>query len=250
MTFPDHFSESADHYLRFRPNYPRPLYERLAELAPAHERCWDVATGSGQAAVSLADFFGEVVATDASADQIARALPHPRVRYRVERAEAASLADASVDLVTIAAALHWLDVDAFYREVERVTRPGAVVAAWSYGTHMVIDPAVDALVARYASHVLGDYWSIHYIHIRNRYLDLPFPFAEVPMPSLAIRVEWSVTDLLGAMGTWSASAIFRRQTGCDPTDAVRDEILAAWGDAPTRAVEMPLFFRVGRVGPR
>ncbi|HRI07318.1 MAG TPA: class I SAM-dependent methyltransferase [Nannocystaceae bacterium] len=248
MTFPDHFSESADHYLRFRPNYPRPLYERLAELAPGHERCWDVATGSGQAAVSLADFFAEVIATDASADQVARALPHPRVRYRVERAEASSLADASVDLVTIAAGLHWLDVDAFYREVLRVTRAGAIVAAWSYGTHAVVDPAIDAIVARYASDVLADYWSTHYIHVRSRYLDLPFPFAEVPMPALSIRVEWSVDDLLGAMGTWSASTIFRRQTGSDPTDVIRADMLTAWGDAPTRTVEMPLFFRVGRVG--
>ena len=248
MTFPDHFSDAADHYRRFRPEYPPELFDRLAALAPARRLCWDVATGSGQAARALAERFDRVIATDASADQLARAEPHPRIEYRVERAEGSSLDPASADLITVAAGIHWFEVEPFYAEVRRVARPGAVLAAWSYGTDIECDPAIDRVLGRYADAVLADYWSDHYQHVRRRYAALPFPFAELLMPDLAITVEWSLDQLLGAVGTWSASAIFRRRHGADPTAAIRGDLLGPWGDPATpRAVRIPLFFRVGRV---
>ena len=40
--------------------------------------------------------------------------------------------DSSLDLVTICQALHWLDLDTFYSEVERVLRPGGVLAVVGY----------------------------------------------------------------------------------------------------------------------
>ena len=94
---------------------------------------WDCATGSGQAAIGLADHFEQVEATDASAAQLAAALAHPRVRYRQAPADASGLPPRSVDLVTVAQALHWLDRPAFYAEARRVLVPGGVVAAWCYG---------------------------------------------------------------------------------------------------------------------
>ena len=77
---------------------------------------WDVATGSGQAAVELAARFDRVVATDASAAQLASAEARPNVTYLHEPAERSSLDDASADLVTVAQALHWFDHRAFFAE--------------------------------------------------------------------------------------------------------------------------------------
>ena len=120
--FKDHFG-TATGYDGFRPRYPAPLFESLAELAPGHDAAWDCATGTGQAALSLAAHFQEVIATDRSEGQLERARAHPRVRYHVADERQSGLADASVDLVTVAQALHWLDREALFAEARRVLRP-------------------------------------------------------------------------------------------------------------------------------
>ncbi|MBA3549192.1 MAG: class I SAM-dependent methyltransferase [Nannocystis sp.] len=245
--FPDHFSVTADAYARFRPRYPQPLLARLAALAPSSACCWDVATGSGQAALALAEHFDLVVATDASARQLACAPPHPRVEYRIEEAEHSSLAAASVDLVTVAAALHWFALPAFYAEVRRVARPGAVFAAWSYGVHFDVAPELDPILAHHTEVVLGPYWTDALRHVRTGYRELEFPFAEIDVPPATITVEWTLDQVVGTIGTWSASNIFRTRTGQDPAASLRQQLAAAWGPAEARTVNMPLFFRVGRI---
>ncbi len=114
MKFKDHFSGHAGQYARFRPQYPEALFSYLALLAPARELAWDCATGNGQAAIGLAAHFERVIATDASSQQIESAEPHSRVEYRVAPAENSRLPADSVDLVTVAQAVHWFDVPAFF----------------------------------------------------------------------------------------------------------------------------------------
>src|SRR4051812_19118878 len=126
----DHFSRQAAGYSVYRPSYPDALFDFVAGLAPARRRAWDCATGNGQAAVGLARLFESVVATDASAAQIAHAHRHPRVAYRVAPAESSGLEAGTIDLVTVAQAAHWLDLDAFYEEVRRVLVPGGAIALW------------------------------------------------------------------------------------------------------------------------
>ena len=120
--FPDHFSGVAGAYAEFRPRYPDALFDWLAEAAPSRELAWDCATGNGQAAVALARVFTRVVATDASAEQVQAATPHPRVEYRVGPAEESGLTSDSADAVTVAQALHWFDRPSFYAEASRVLR--------------------------------------------------------------------------------------------------------------------------------
>src|SRR5256886_7010020 len=81
-------------YAATRPTYPDALFARLAALAPGTSRAWDCATGNGQAAIGLARWFDRVDATDASADQIANAMTHERIRYAVAPSEASGLADS------------------------------------------------------------------------------------------------------------------------------------------------------------
>ncbi|HUO52389.1 MAG TPA: class I SAM-dependent methyltransferase, partial [Gemmatimonadaceae bacterium] len=121
--FRDHFSTRAAEYAAYRPSYPPELLDYVTGLCARRELAWDAGTGNGQAAVLLAERFARVVATDASAEQIARARPHPRVEYRVAREDDSGLAPASADLVAVAQALHWFDRSRFYAEARRVLRP-------------------------------------------------------------------------------------------------------------------------------
>lgn len=247
MAFKDHFSGHAADYTRYRPGYPHALFAWLAQQAPARERVWDCATGNGQAAVGLAEFFDHVIATDASAQQIAAAKAHPRVRYTVAPAEDSGVAAHSVDLISVGQALHWFHFPAFYAEAARVLKPGGVLAAWSYGL-MQVNPAVDASVWRLYEPITGPYWPPERRYVEERYRTLPFPLDEIAAPPFAMEAEWTLEQLIGYLGTWSAVQRYRQERGVDPLSLIAEELTAAWGEvaAPQRVV-WPLFMRVGRV---
>lgn len=248
-TFKDHFSGHAGAYSRHRPTYPPALFAWLAEVSPARDAAWDCGTGNGQAAVALAEHFSSVIATDPSAEQVSNAFAHPRVRYAVAPAEASGLDDASVDLVTVAQAVHWFDLPRFWAEVRRVLRPDGVVAVWSYDL-MHVSPEIDALDRRLYEDVVGPYWPPERKMVEDLYRGIPFPFAEMEVPALDMAMDWTLDQLTGYMGTWSAMQRYRRANGTDPVADVLPELRAAWGDpGATRRVRWPLGIRVGRVPP-
>ncbi len=245
--FKDHFSARAATYAQFRPTYPPALLRWLAESAPARRRAWDCATGNGQAAVALAEHMAEVVATDASAQQVAAAAPHPRVRYRVEPAEASSLDPASVDLITVAQALHWFDHARFAAEVHRVARPGALVAAWCYALAYVT-PEVDRVMEHLYVDLVGPYWPPERLILERGYADVPFPFEPVEVPAFAMEAEWSLGALEGYLRSWSASTRYEADHGKDPVAQVHGLLAEVWGAPDTlRTVRWPLAMRAGRV---
>lgn len=244
--FKDHFSSHAEAYARSRPGYPSALFSHLAALAPSRQLAWDCATGSGQVATGLAQHFDCVIATDASAAQIAHAFPNDRIDYRVEPAEATSLDAASVDLVTVGQALHWFDLDRFYAEVQRVLRPGGAVVAWCYG-HCTVAPDIDALVNEFYRGIVGPFWPPEREHVESGYGRLPFPFEPVPMPALRMHAQWTADELLAYLGTWSATKRFEANQGRDPRDDIAESLLNAWGSRHMRRrIEWPLSFLAGR----
>lgn len=241
------FGRGAAGYARFRPRYPRELFAYLAALAPSRQRAWDCATGNGQAAVGLAAFFDEVIASDASAEQIARAEPRPNVRYVAAPAHALEVEPGSIDLVTVAQALHWLELPPFYDEVRRVARPGGVFAAWCYH-HVRVGDRVDPVVERLMLETAGPYWPPGRELVERRYETIAFPFSEIRAPEFMMRAEWSLDDLLGYAGTWSAVQRYREATGTDPVVAVRQELQEVWGSpGQKREVRWPLYVRAGYV---
>ena len=248
-TATDHFSRQAAQYRASRPGYPAALFDFLAQAAAHRGRALDCATGNGQAAVGLAPHFAEVVATDLSVAQLVRAEGLPNVRYLAATAEQLPLADGSVDLVTVAQALHWFALPAFHAEITRIARPGAVFAAWSYGL-MRVTPAVDAVVQRLYADVVGPYWPPGREHVENGYRDLPFPFEPLPVPTFVMRADWRLERLIGYLSSWSAVQRYETQLRRDPLDEVDDALRGAWGDpAAVRAIEWPLALRVGRIRP-
>lgn len=219
-------------------------------LVPRRLLAWDCATGNGQAARDLARHFDRVVATDASAGQIAHAVKVPNVEYRVASAESSGLSTQSVDLVTVAQALHWLDPETFYAEARRVTVPGGVIAAWCYGPcHAGED--VEALLRDFEDGTVGPYWSPGRKWVDEGYRTIPFPFDEVPppVPAFELRVRWSLSQLGEYISTWSAVAKFRSERGEDPVAPLMERMAKNWEPSGrTRDVTWPLGIRVGRVG--
>jgi ubiquinone/menaquinone biosynthesis C-methylase UbiE len=150
------FATEAAEYAHLRPTYTDELFAFLATVVPSRAVAWDCATGNGQAATHLAGYFGWVMATDESGEMIAQAPRDPRIIYRVAEAEDSGLEDRSVDLVTVASAIHWFDLEKFYAEVRRVVKPGRTVAVWTYYTPE-FDSDVDAVIQRLVHDILGPY---------------------------------------------------------------------------------------------
>jgi SAM-dependent methyltransferase len=250
MSVKDHFSAHAEAYRAARPGYPSALFDWLAVEAPDTQLAWDAGCGNGQASVALARHFERVIASDPSEAQIDHAQPDPRVEYRVEAAEHSSLASGSVSLVTVAQALHWFDLPAFYQEVRRVCAPGGLLAAWSYaGNH--ITPGVDAVYAHFYHDVIGPYWPPERRHIENGYARIDFPFAPLraPVPQFDMQVEWTLAQYCAYLRSWSATQAFLKDRREDPVDLIGPALEKAWG-APDRLREVRwlLHLRVGVVG--
>jgi len=246
-TFSDHFSGHATDYAKYRPGYPPELFDWLSSLSVDHELAWDVGTGNGQAATRLAEHYANVIATDPSAEQIRQAAPHPRVAYKVSPAEETDLANASIDLVTVAQAIHWFDFDRFYAQVNRVLKPSGAIAVWTYTLNNV-STAVDTVVREFYEDVVGPYWPPERKYIEDMYRSVPFPFAEVSAPKISMTTHWSYTDYVSYLRTWSATQRYIKTNEKDPIELVRQPLLEAWGSADqVLTVHWPLHVRAGRL---
>ena len=253
--FKDLFSSNSKEYASARPKYPSSLFEFLVGLVQHRNLAWDCATGNGQAAVVLSEYFEQVIASDASKEQIENAQPRNNIRYEVFPAERTSLADSSVDLITIAQALHWFDLDDFYKEAKRVLRKddsndsdGGVIAAWAYGLHSV-SPEIDNITHLLYEDILGSYWPKERKIVENKYQDIPFPFQKIDTPVFQIELDWSLSELIGYLYTWSSVQKYIQKNNSDPVKQVYDSLAAAWGEKNTwhkRKVVWPIYMRVGR----
>lgn len=247
MRFKDHFSGHAAVYRDARPHYDPALFLWLAQQVDRHELAWDAGCGNGQASVALAGHFARVVATDPSAAQIANAESHSHVEYRVEPAEQCSLGDASADLVTVAQAYHWFDHARFAAEVNRVLRPGGLVAVWTYA-HCSVNAVIDAIVDAYYEGTVGPYWAPERRDVENGYVNLPFPFAPIAVPPFDLVVRWNLVQFIDYLRSWSATQRYIAANGRDPLPELEAELQPAWSDvAMAREVRWRLALRAGRV---
>jgi SAM-dependent methyltransferase len=243
----DHFSVVADAYALRRPAYPDELFAFLAGAASGHDLAWDCAAGSGQASIPLARYFRRVIATDISTAMLDQAPVHASVDYRQGSADESGLEPASADLVTVAQALHWFEPERFYTEVARVLKPAGILAVWTYGNQVLEDPVVNALVSRFYHEVVGPYWPPERCHVEAGYSTISFPYPELTHPGFQMRQRWTLDELLGYIGTWSATQLYRKANGSDPIPELRRELERLWGDnRSSRLVRWPLTLRVGR----
>ena len=243
MEFKDHFSGHAVEYAKFRPHYPDELFEHLASISPRHELAWDCATGNSQAAVGLARHFEKVIATDASAQQIESAEPDERISYRISPAEASGIDSASVDLILVAQALHWFDLDRFFTEAKRVLKDDGVLTISSYKV-LEITSEIDVIIWKFYRETTGPFWPPERDLVETDYKNIEFPFPELPHRQFEMRAQWNLQQVLGYLRTWSATQKFIAQQGFDPVDSLGKELGRIWRNPEqARQVVWPLSSR-------
>lgn len=243
----DIFSKQAATYFKFRPESPAELYDFLLKKVNCFETAWDCGTGNGQVAGKLAEYFEMVYATDVSEQQMSHAVKKKNIIYKAERAEQSSLADHSVDLVTVAQAVHWFDFEGFYAEVKRVSKPGGLIALWTYVLLQIDKGPIDELINKIYVNILGEYWDKERKWVDEQYQTIPFPFEEIPTPVFQNKVTWTKEQLLGYLNTWSAAGHFAAQQGYSPVTLIAQDLDALWPDETEKEVTFPIFLRLGRI---
>jgi len=243
----DHFSAISAAYAEFRPRYPRELLDFVSSVPANRRRAWDCGAGTGQATVDLAARFDEVIGSDVSAEQLARAPQKPNIRWIVAPAESVPIEDQSIDLTTVAQALHWFDHERFFAEVRRVAAPGGAFAAWAYMS-VQMDGELGAILDRYEHETVGPYWPPERKHVDSAYSTIPFPFERIEAPQIEIEQQWTLAQTAGYLRTWSATTRFVAQRGIDPVVDVERELAAVWGNPETaRRVHWPVTVLAGRI---
>jgi ubiquinone/menaquinone biosynthesis C-methylase UbiE len=241
----DIFSSHADLYAKYRPLYPRELYEFVLGHVPGKAAALDCGTGNGQAAGVLAEHFTEVHATDISEKQIQKAIHKDNLFYHVCKAENLPLADNYFDLITSATAVHWFQFDQFFAEIKRVGKNNSVFACWAYKVVRTNHENINNLIDRFYGETIHSYWDAERRHVDEEYKDIPMPFREVKTPSFATQLSWDLQTLEGYLNTWSAVQHYIRKNQANPVKQLMEELNREVGAHDKILMTFPIFMRMG-----
>lgn len=243
----DHFSKQASTYKKFRPTYPKELFEYVSSLCKEHGLAWDCATGSGQAAIDIAEYFNRVIATDLSAKQLEQASIHPKIQYQVGSSDSCPfIGNHSVDLITVAQAYHWFDEEKFFTEARRVLKPGGILAIWNYDWAEV-ESEIDTILNSYGKGLLTKYWPPDVQKRAKPDRVAPQGFEILKAPKFVLKTNWNFEQMRGYLDSWSAVQIYKDINKSDPFEMIESALKAAWGEAQTpRLVQWPLYLLIAR----
>lgn len=126
----ERFTGRVESYRRFRPGYPAEIVDVLRRECRLRSDSVvaDVAAGTGLLTEIFLDAGFRVVAVEPNAEMRAACSElrqqYPQLEVAAGTAEATGLADGSVDLITVAQAMHWFDLEKTKAEFARVLKPG------------------------------------------------------------------------------------------------------------------------------
>lgn len=215
----------------------------------------------------LAGIYKNVIATDTSSKQLEFAAKLPNVRYELtppvmssSEVEKLVAPESSVDLVTVAQALHWFDLTTFYSNVKHVLKkPNGVIAAWCY-TNPEVNAAVDKVFQRFYDEKLGPYWDKARRLVEDGYRGIEFPFEKVgddestESQSFPVRFvtenEMVFEEYMTYLRSSSAYQTAKEKGFELLTAEMEGEFADSWkGDGiEKKVVRFPIHLLIGRVG--
>lgn len=244
MAKKDNFSIQADLYVKYRPHYPAELYDYLRSAISLCGVAWDCGTGNGQVAMQLSRHFKKIYATDISQRQLHHAKKAKNIDYIVSPAEKTTIPPATVDLVTVAQAIHWFDLELFYKEVLRVGKPGAVLSYWGYNLPN-ISQTVDSAVKDFHNNVVGPFWDPEREILLNEYSSIKFPLQNVQRKNFKISVDWDLDQFAGYINSWSSVQKYIKENNTNPVEILKKELKKKWID--NQQVSFPVFMTFGTI---
>jgi ubiquinone/menaquinone biosynthesis C-methylase UbiE len=243
----DLFSEQSKIYAQFRPSYPKDLFEYILQFVEGKKCAWDCATGNGQAAKILADYFENVEASDISEAQINNAVKKENINYHINPAEETLFAENSFNLITVAQAYHWLNWKKFHTEATRVGKNNSVVAVCGYGNFSTDDENLNSLIHHFYYDIVFSYWDAERRHVENNYDHVEFNFQALPRKSFSTDLTYTKEHLIGYLQSWSAVQHYIKANQSSPINLIKNDLDSIWQEQETKKVRFPIFLRIGRI---
>lgn len=127
------FSKKAEQYAKGRPDYPEEVIDYIKTLIDDGAKVADIGAGTGKLTELLAKAGYEVFAVEPNADMYAQLslaiAKYPNVKTIFATSEKTTLAYESIDLITVAQALHWFNLEEFEIECKRILKPNGWIIA-------------------------------------------------------------------------------------------------------------------------
>jgi ubiquinone/menaquinone biosynthesis C-methylase UbiE len=244
----DLFSKQSKNYSLYRPHYPKEIFEHIISFVNEKEKAWDCATGNGQAATALADYFTTVIATDISEQQLKEAIQKPNIVYQIAAAESTLFNDNEFDLITIAQAYHWLNWKEFKKEATRVAKHGAIIAAWCYYGLYTNEEKLNQLYNHFYLNIIGEYWDDERKFVDEQYQSVDFDFDPLPERKFVTEVIWKKSQFLGYLNSWSSVQKYKQINHASPLFLIADDLNELWNDEERKKISFPIALKLGKIG--
>ncbi|KAK3864585.1 hypothetical protein Pcinc_029745 [Petrolisthes cinctipes] len=230
MVFAD--SNLTNKYIQYRPVPPLTLCKAVVDHVKKSRGddlgiCGDIGCGSGQNTSFFSDYFREVVGVDVSPQQLAiarTATQHlTNVTFKEGSAEQLPFADHSVDLLTCCASVHWFDCTKFFPEVERVLKPGGVLACYSYlvtSIHYNDKVISDIFKENWSS--IKPYWPASHNVLWEEYSTLPKLYEDdilIRKGRFITEIDCTLDSVIGYISSWSPFAKLAKAEGNEAANA-------------------------------
>lgn len=232
------FNIESEKYARHRPRYPKKFYDFLLKHIYQKNRLWDCACGNGQISIDLVDDFNEIFATDINENQLANAFKHPKISYLSAPAEKTEFPDKYFDLICVAQALHWFNIDAFFKEADRVLKNNGILAIIGY-SFFYVNEQIDQILNNKLHTIIKDYWSEKNRLVIDGFKRIDFPFKKINSPEFEINLSWKLKDMISYINTWSAVKKYNMNHNDKIENIVYNLLKDEWTDY--KPVKMKLF---------
>ena len=234
------FNRVADVYSKYRPVYPEALYAKLLQLNGGRRfpRAVDVGCGSGQSSYGLLSIADSVIGIEPGGTLRQHAAERfPSICFKEGSGESTGMEDASLDLVSVATAFYWMEMQRALLEFSRIMKPAGILAIYRYGfPHL--DSSANKVVLRH----LNEYWDYH----RDSVLKESDPshdavqssnlFVETGCEVLENRVPMAVEDYVGFLS--STSYVSKYMETLDAPSSYTDRLIKEIVDMEgTRVIE-------------
>ena len=166
----------------------------------------------------LERFCERVIGIDVSTNQLAHAITKDNIEYQCQTAEDLSFLPAnSVDLITTATTLHWLEIEQFIKEAKRILKPKTgTLAIWTYALGTLDNPMADAIYHEFHHVLLFPYWNMKRWLADDYYQSLVplLPYkSTLQQFTIENRTDTTLGHFLGFIESLSGWQTFRKQNG-------------------------------------
>jgi ubiquinone/menaquinone biosynthesis C-methylase UbiE len=209
MSIAGRFSERAESYSRFRWEYASEAINAVIEECGLSERSVvaDIGSGTGMLTRHFEGRVVKILAVEPSAGM--RAIAAHRLTGKVEHihgvADATTLADNSVDMITVGRALHWFPAASSRLEFRRIVKQNGWLAIFRV-------PCTDQSIVAELKSVRTEEngWDTTHEETRNQLAPLSFFFGHEDLRTLtfprSVRESW--TDFLGRICSFAPAPKF------------------------------------------